>query len=160
MKSEINVSGLSIRYREINDADYISLTDIAKYKTQESSLVIGHWMRTRNTIDYLTAWETLYNPNFNPTEIGGFRSDSSLNTFTLSPQKWAEATNAIGIILLVLSNMESLNAEFIKMGMTQFERLIKLNAAGISQMTSLLEKREIQARGSQIADKLLLSTKE
>lgn len=94
----IEVQGLAIAYKKINDDDYISLTDLARYKTDDTSLVIGHWMRTRNTIDYLTTWETLYNPNFNPTEIGGFRSDCSLNTFTLSPQKWSNATNAVGII--------------------------------------------------------------
>lgn len=94
----IEVQGLTISYKKINTDDYISLTDLAKYKTDDASLVIGHWMRTRNTIDYLATWETLYNPNFNPTEIGGFRSDCSLNTFTLSPQKWINSTNAIGII--------------------------------------------------------------
>jgi len=98
MANTIQVNGVAIRYRNMNETDYISLTDLAKYKTQDPSLVIGHWMRTRNTIDYLAAWESLYNPNFNPTEIGGFRSDSSLNTFTLSPQKWVGATNAIGIL--------------------------------------------------------------
>jgi len=92
------VKGIEIGYRKIEDDEFISLTDIAKYKNTESpSHVIGHWMRARSTIDYLTAWETLYNPDFNPTEIGGFRNDCSLNTFTLSPQKWIEATGAIGM---------------------------------------------------------------
>jgi KilA-N domain. len=98
MSEKITVSGIDISVKNINRNDYISLTDIAKYKTEEPSLVIGHWMRTRNAIDYLTIWETLYNPNFNPAEIGGFKSDSSLNTFTLSPQKWVFSTDAIGII--------------------------------------------------------------
>lgn len=96
--NEIQVNGISISYREINENDYINLTDMAKYKTDNANSVIGHWMRTRNTIDYLAAWESLYNPHFNPTEIGGFRADCSLNTFTMSPQKWISATNAIGIV--------------------------------------------------------------
>jgi hypothetical protein len=98
MAKKIIVRDIEVRFQRIDNNDYISLTDLAKYKTLNPDLVIGHWMRTRNTIDYLTAWETLYNPKFNPTEIGGFRSDSSLNTFTLSPTRWIEATNAVGIV--------------------------------------------------------------
>ena len=55
-------------------------------------------MRNRNTIEYLGVWESLYNPNFNPTEFEGFKKNAGLNAFTLSPQKWINATNAIGII--------------------------------------------------------------
>lgn len=55
-------------------------------------------MRNRNTIEYLGIWESLYNPNFNPIEFDGFRKEAGLNAFTLSPQKWIIATNAIGII--------------------------------------------------------------
>ncbi len=55
-------------------------------------------MRNRNTIEYLGIWESLYNPHFNPLEFEGFRKDAGLNAFTMSPQKWINATNAIGII--------------------------------------------------------------
>lgn len=55
-------------------------------------------MRNRNTIEYLGIWESLYNPHFNPLEFEGFRKDAGLNAFTMSPQKWVNATNAIGII--------------------------------------------------------------
>ena len=91
------VEGIEISYKKINDSDYICLTDMAKIKPQESFLVISHWMRSRNTIDYLTAWESLYNPDFKPTEIGRFREECSLNTFTMTPQKWVENTNGISI---------------------------------------------------------------
>jgi len=91
------VSGIEIKHKQINENDYICLTDMAKFKPQESFLVISHWLRTRNTIDYLTAWESLYNPDFKPTEIGRFREECSLNTFTMTPQKWVENTNGIGI---------------------------------------------------------------
>jgi hypothetical protein len=81
-----------------NDSDYISLTDIAKHKSDDPTAVIGNWMRNRNTIEYLGIWESLYNPNFKPLEFEGFRKEAGLNAFTLSPQKWINTTNAIGII--------------------------------------------------------------
>ena len=55
-------------------------------------------MRNRNTIEYLGIWESLYNPGFNPLEFEGFRKEAGLNAFTMSPQKWINATNAIGIV--------------------------------------------------------------
>ena len=77
--------------------DFISLTDIAKYKSNEPNTVIGNWMRNRNTIEYLGLWETLYNKEFKPIEFEGFKKQAGLNAFTLSPQKWINSTNAIGI---------------------------------------------------------------
>jgi len=97
MATIFEACGIQMRHKIVNENDYICITDMAKFKPQESYLVIGHWMRSRNTIDYLTAWETLYNPDFNPTEIGRFREDCSLNNFTMTPQKWVENTNGIGI---------------------------------------------------------------
>jgi len=75
---KMTVKGIEISYRTIEHDEFISLTDIAKYKnTENPSHVIGYWMRTRSTIDYLTTCETLYNPEFNPTRIGGFRNDAA-----------------------------------------------------------------------------------
>ncbi len=78
--------------------DYISLTDIAKYKSDDPTATISNWMRNRNTIEYLGIWETLYNSEFKPLEFEGFRKQAGLNAFTISPQKWIEKTNAKGII--------------------------------------------------------------
>lgn len=83
---------------KVNEQDYISLTDIARYKSDDPTAVIGNWMRNRNTIEYLGIWETLYNPGFKPLEFDGFRKEAGLNAFTLSPQKWINTTGAIGII--------------------------------------------------------------
>ena len=83
---------------KINDTDYISLTDIAKYKTTDANTVIANWLRNRMTIEYLGLWEILYNPHFKPLEFEGFRKEAGLNAFTLSPQKWIETTCAIGLI--------------------------------------------------------------
>lgn len=81
-----------------NEADYISLTDIARFKSDDPTAVIGNWMRNRNTVEYLGIWESLYNPSFNPIEFEVFRKEAGLNAFTLSPKKWIEATRAVGII--------------------------------------------------------------
>lgn len=96
--AKITVQDTNVTIISVNENDYISLTDIAKYKSDDPTAVISNWMRNRNTIEYLGIWESLYNPHFNPLEFEGFRKEAGLNAFTLSPQKWINATNAIGII--------------------------------------------------------------
>ncbi len=96
--AKITVQNTNVTVISVNEDDYISLTDIAKYKSDEPTAVIGNWMRNRNTIEYLGIWESLYNPQFKPLEFEGFKKEAGLNAFTLSPQKWISATNAIGII--------------------------------------------------------------
>ena len=96
--AKINVKNTVITVIKIIDSDYISLTDIAKYKTNEPNVVIGNWVRNRNTIEFLGVWESLYNPNFKPLEFERFKKEAGLNAFTLSPQKWIDSTDAIGII--------------------------------------------------------------
>ncbi|MCL2747102.1 MAG: KilA-N domain-containing protein [Oscillospiraceae bacterium] len=80
--------------------DYISLTDIAKYKNvEEPFIVVNNWMRVRNTIEYLGIWEKLNNAEFKPIEFDRFLHEAGANAFTLSPTKWVTATNALGIIV-------------------------------------------------------------
>ena len=98
IKKEIIVDNTNITIVSINEDDYISLTDIAKYKSDDPIAVISNWMRNRNTVEYLGIWESLYNQDFKPLEFEGFRKQAGLNAFTLSPQKWVKTTNAIGII--------------------------------------------------------------
>ncbi|MBR2458742.1 MAG: KilA-N domain-containing protein [Bacteroidaceae bacterium] len=74
--AKITVQDTSVSIISSNEKDYISLTDIAKYKSDEPNTVIGNWMRNRNTIEYLGVWESLYNPNFNPTEFEGFKKNA------------------------------------------------------------------------------------
>lgn len=97
--STVSAKGLEIRaILTTEDNDYLSLTDIAKYKNSEAPAdVVKNWLRLRNTIEYLGIWEQLHNPSFNPVEFDQFRNAAGANAFTLSPQKWIEATNAIGI---------------------------------------------------------------
>ena len=96
--AKINVQQTAITLLKVNEQDYISLTDIARYKSDDPTAVIGNWMRNRNTIEYLGIWETLYNPGFKPLGFEGFRKEAGLNAFTLSPQKWINTTGAIGIV--------------------------------------------------------------
>ncbi|NCA86907.1 MAG: KilA-N domain-containing protein [Clostridia bacterium] len=96
--AKINVKHTDVTILKINEDDYISLTDIAKFKSDDPAAVVANWMRNRNTIEYLGIWETLYNPNFKPLEFEGFRTEAGLNAFTLSPQKWIDATNARGMV--------------------------------------------------------------
>jgi len=70
---KIEVKGSEIPVVSVNEQDYISLTDIAKYKTNDTSAVIGNWMCNRNTIEFLGILETLYNANFKPLEFEGFK---------------------------------------------------------------------------------------
>ena len=94
-KRSINVIGAEITIHSRNQEDYISLTDMVKNFGDES--IIYNWLRNRNTIEFLGIWEHLYNPDFNPVEFDRFKSEAGLNRFALSPKKWIEATNAIGI---------------------------------------------------------------
>lgn len=95
--AKISVQKTEVTILKINEDDYISLTDIAKFKSTEPATVIANWLRNRNTIEYLGVWEILYNPNFKPLEFERFKTEAGLNAFTLSPQKWIETTNAKGI---------------------------------------------------------------
>lgn len=94
---KVTAKGTPVMVVKMGEEDYISLTDIARYKSQEPTIVIGNWMRNRNTIEYLGIWEELYNPDFKPIEFEGFKKSAGLNAFTLSPKQWVENTNAIGI---------------------------------------------------------------
>ena len=98
-KDTIEAKGRSIQvYTEDFKNDYISLTDIAKYKSDEPFIVINNWLRNKDNIQFLGLWESMYNPNFNPIEFERFKNEAGSNAFALSPQKWIKKTNAIGII--------------------------------------------------------------
>lgn len=99
MKATINANGTEITIiSQGNQDDYISLTDIARYKSDEPKDVIKNWMRSKSTIEFLGLWEQLNNPNFKGVEFDTFKNEAGANAFTLSPQKWIDSTNAIGII--------------------------------------------------------------
>lgn len=99
-KDTIEAKGFSIQiYTEDFKNDYISLTDIARYKnTDDPRFVIQNWMRNRNTLEFIGLWEALNNADFNRVQFDTFRNEAGLNRFTMTPQKWIDSTNAIGII--------------------------------------------------------------
>ena len=98
-KETIYAKGMEIQiYTENFQDEYISLTDIARYKSSEPSDVIKNWMRGKDTIEFLGLWEELHNPSFKPVEFDGFKNQAGANAFTLAPQKWIKDTNAIGIV--------------------------------------------------------------
>jgi hypothetical protein len=98
-KTTIEVKGSSITILSRKEEDYISLTDIARYKNAEHTddLVRG-WLRNRNTVEFLGVWERLNNPGFKPVEFDGIRMEAGLNSFALTPKQWIEKTGAVGII--------------------------------------------------------------
>ena len=83
----------------VDNEEYISFTDIARYKNRENPKgVIQNWIRNRNTIEFLGIWELIHNPNFKGIEFEAFKKEAGLNSFTLAPQKWIESTDAIGLV--------------------------------------------------------------
>jgi hypothetical protein len=94
----IHVKDTVITLTSINKDDYISLTDMAKYKNPElTGAVITKWLSTRYTLDYIYIWEKTYNPNFNVTEFDNIRMESGVNSFVMSTKQLIERTNVIGI---------------------------------------------------------------
>ncbi|OGI29564.1 MAG: DNA-binding protein [Candidatus Moranbacteria bacterium RIFOXYA12_FULL_44_15] len=99
MKRKINVKNIEIVLVERNKLDYISLTDIARYKNADDPrFVIQNWMKTRYTVDFLGFWEQIHNENFNRVEFDTVKNEAGTNAFVLTPQKWIEKTKAIGVI--------------------------------------------------------------
>lgn len=126
MKATINAKGTEITVLSKGDEnDYISLTDIARYKNpDEPKDVVKNWMRSRSTIEFLGLWEQLNNPDFKGVEFDSFIHEAGSNAFTLSPQKWISANNAVGI--------------------PQNKRLVTLNRMAIEQMTSIVGSKAVR----------------
>ena len=105
MQIGIDVDGLlldqniKVNITNIDDNDYICISDFGKYKEGKSKAddIIRNWLRNRITLEFLGTWESIYNPNFNSVEFDGFRKSAGLHTFTLSVTEWCDKTNAIGI---------------------------------------------------------------
>ena len=99
IKSEMIVNDRKINVLRIDNKDYISLTDLARYAdSEEPRLPIRDWMRNKDVISYLGLWEQLNNENFKGGEFATFKNEAGSNKFKMSPQKWIRETNAIGII--------------------------------------------------------------
>ena len=96
----LHVKGVDVGiYTEDYRNEYISLTDIARYRNNDDPrFAIQNWMRNRNTIEFLGLWESLHNPSFNRVQFDTFRTEAGLNRFVMTPSKWVEHTAAIGIV--------------------------------------------------------------
>jgi hypothetical protein len=90
-KSKIIVKGIEVVLINTGNEDYISLTDIAKYRDSErSDYILQNWMRNRSTIEFIGLWEILHNPNFNSIEFDGFKHQAGSNSFSLTPNLTVE----------------------------------------------------------------------
>lgn len=99
MKKDLIVKNVNINFFSQKEGDYISLTDIAKFKNKETTgLVISHWLSTRYTVEFLGIWEQIHNPDFNVTEFRNIKNESGSNGYVLSGKQWISKTNAIGVI--------------------------------------------------------------
>lgn len=97
-QNKIIVQNIDITLVKINNEDFISLTDIARSKNNdEPKDVVKNWLRNKNTIEFLGLWETINNESFKGVEFDYFKNQAGSNSFTLSPTKWTESTNAIGL---------------------------------------------------------------
>lgn len=99
IKTQMKVKDNLVSVIRIGNVDYISLTDLARYKNPiEPKDVIKNWLRAKTNIEFLALWEQMHNPNLKGVEIDTFKSEAGTHYFTMSPQRWIKETNAIGII--------------------------------------------------------------
>lgn len=99
MAGKMNVQGKEVTVISREEQDFISITDIAKYRNNDNPAdIVKNWLRSKSTIEFLGLWEHLNNPDFKLVEFDQFRNEAGANYFVLSPKKWIETTNAIGII--------------------------------------------------------------
>ena len=97
--SEILVKENKIGILRVENANYISLTDLAKYQnSSDPSFTVKNWLRRINTIDYIGLWEELHNLDFNLVEFDQIKTEYGKNSFAMSPTQWIKRTNAIGIV--------------------------------------------------------------
>lgn len=96
---KIEVLETPVKVTQVEEADFISLTDIARHRDSErGDYIIQNWLRNRNTIEFLGIWEQLNNPAFNSIEFDGIRNQAGLNSFSLTPKRWIAQTGAVGIV--------------------------------------------------------------
>ena len=99
VRAELKVAERKVSVLRVENKDYISLTDLARYADEdEPRYPIQNWMRNKDVLSYLGLWESIYNKNFKRVEFDTFKNEAGSNKFKISPQKWVKETNAIGII--------------------------------------------------------------
>ena len=95
---EITVKGLNVKYKKVDQSDYISLTDIAKFKNPtDPRFTVYTWLRSKETLRFLAVWEELNNPDFNRVEFDTVTKDAGTNAFMITPSQWIQKLNGIGL---------------------------------------------------------------
>ena len=139
----IKVESFEIVLYTQNNEDFISLTDMARYRDADrTNYIIQNWLRTRNAIEFCGLWEQVNNPGFKRIEFDAFRNESGSNSFTLTPQRWIETTNAVGMVSksgryggtfahrdIAFEFASWISPEFKLYLITEFQRLKKKKAA-------------------------------
>ena len=142
IKTQIVVKEQKISVLRIDNKEFISLTDLARYaNSEEPKVPIYAWMRNKDVLAYLGLWEQLNNENFKGHEFETFENEAGKNSFYMSPQKWIKETNAVGIISksgnnggtyarsdIALEFASWLSPEFKLYVIQEFERLKKNEA--------------------------------
>jgi len=153
MKSRLQILDHEISTLTSDGIEYISITDITRHNNPDrTDIIIRNWLQNRNTIEFLGVWEQLNNPKFRLTEFHGFKTEAGLNSFTLTPNQWIEATKAIGLLSkpgryggtyahkdIAFEFATWVSAEFkliliANNGLEQSEQLTRLIQIAISQM--------------------------
>ena len=97
--TSLTVQNTAVNVKRIDSTDFLSLTDIARHKDAErSDYILQNWMRNKSTIEFLGLWEKINNEDFNYVEFDGIKNQAGTNSFVLTPKRWIEATNSIGIV--------------------------------------------------------------
>ena len=143
IKETIHANGIDIGiYTQDFENEFISLTDIARYKSDDPTAVIQNWMRNRDVVEFLGLWEKLHNPDFKPLEFEGV----NVVLFGKTAKQWKDENSTItGNMrdsatlnqLLVLANLESYNAILINQGKSQKERMELLRQLAVQQLRTL-----------------------
>lgn len=150
IKTQMKVKDNLVNVMRVGNIDYISLTDLARYKNPlNPGDVIIKWMSNKSSFDFYCLWEELSNTNFKLAESREFKIDSATQSFTMSPSRWIKETNARQdyanvLQLVILVNLENLNAQMIKDGLKQKDRLEKLNNIAKEQYAILYNSNNIK----------------
>ena len=158
LTTEIIVKENKIGIMRINNVNYISLTDLARYKDKDkdrTDYIVQNWMRTINTILFLGTWEFLNNPDFNSVEFDGFKNEFGTNAFVMTAKEWRDSNPKLAqngnmrdytdlLHLVILNNLQNINAILIEEKLSQRERLIRLNNSARRQMEALKDNKNLK----------------
>ena len=154
VKTEMKVKDTFVGIMRVGNVDYISLTDLAKYQNEKDpSGVIRNWMSNKNSFEFYSLWEELHNENFNSVESHRIKKEWK----DKNPNLNGNMRDYVSILqLVILINLENLNAEMINQGLAQSKRLERLNEIAKKQLTILQDSSGIKKIES-LEDKNLLS---